>query len=160
MFFAAQTSVAKDIGCIESLKALPPFERACIIIRHYETLHKPCHWPTIGYGHVVQPGEPYRRGIQLTHAQADALMRRDLHKMCSMFRHLGSDSIIAGVLAYNVGPYRLLGSGKQPKSRLLTKLEQGNRDILSEYLSYNRYKGRPHKGLHRRRLVEYMLLFN
>ncbi len=43
---------------VERLMELPPFERAVLIIKHYETLHRPKHWPTIGYGHVVQPGEP------------------------------------------------------------------------------------------------------
>jgi hypothetical protein len=63
-----------------SLMELPPFERAVLVIKHYETLHKPQHWPYIGYGYQVQPGEPYRKGVQLTEQQADALLRKDLRK--------------------------------------------------------------------------------
>ena len=65
-----------------SIMELPLFERAVLIIKKFETLHKPKHWPYVGYGHQVQPGEPYRRGVQLTEEQADALLRKDLAK-CS-----------------------------------------------------------------------------
>ena len=51
-----------------SIMELPLFERAVLIIKKFETLHKPKHWPYVGYGHQVQPGEPYRRGVQLTEA--------------------------------------------------------------------------------------------
>ena len=27
------------------------FERAILIIKKFETLHKPKHWPSVGYGH-------------------------------------------------------------------------------------------------------------
>ncbi len=67
-----------------SIMELPLFERAVLIIKKFETLHKPKHWPYVGYGHQVQPGEPYRRGVQLTEAQADALLRKDLAKFCAL----------------------------------------------------------------------------
>lgn len=46
-----------------SIMELPLFERAVLIIKKFETLHKPKHWSYVGYGHQVQPGEPYRRGV-------------------------------------------------------------------------------------------------
>ena len=61
---------------------LPPFEREVLIIKHYETLHKPKHWPYIGYGHLVLPGESYKRGCQLTEKEADRLLRKDLKNSC------------------------------------------------------------------------------
>lgn len=79
---------------VRRLMELPPFERAVLIIKHYETLHRPRHWPTIGYGHVVQPGEPYRKGVQLTERQADALLRKDLLKFCALYRSYGADSLL------------------------------------------------------------------
>lgn len=79
---------------VRRLMKLPPFERAVLIIKHYETLHRPEHWPTIGYGHVVQPGEPYRKGVQLTESQADGLLRKDLRKFCAMYRSYGADSLL------------------------------------------------------------------
>ena len=79
---------------VRRLLELPPFERAVLIIKYYETRHRPEHWPTIGYGHVVQPGEPYRKGVQLTESQADALLRKDLRKFCAIYRSYGTDSVL------------------------------------------------------------------
>lgn len=140
---------------------LPLFERACELIKYFETLHRPKDYPYVGFGHQVQPGEPYKRGVQLTERQAESLLRKDLLKFCSMFRHLGADSLLCGVLAYNVGPYRILGAGKKyPKSELLKKLERGDRNIFKEYLAFCKYKGRPHEGIRVRRMLELKLLFD
>ena len=46
-----------------------------------------------------------------------------------------------------------------PKSRLLKKLESGDRDIYKEYVSFRCYKGKVVPSIERRRKVEYMLLF-
>ena len=43
-------------------------------------MHHPKDWLYVGYGHQVKPGESYQRGDQLTEAQADALLRKDLQK--------------------------------------------------------------------------------
>ena len=139
---------------------LPPFERAVLIIKHYETLHRPEHWPMIGYGHVVQPGEPYHKGIQLTERQADALLRKDLRKFCAMFNKYDADSLLLACVSYNCGPYRILGNGKDiPQSRLLRKLESGNRDIFNEYVSYCKWQGKEIESIKRRRMLEYLLLY-
>ena len=66
---------------------------------------------------------------------------------------------LLAVLSYNVGEYRLLGYGKQPKSRLVQKLESGDRDIRSEYISFCRYRGKELKALRLRRRVELALLY-
>lgn len=145
---------------VRRLKELPPFERAILIIKHYETLHRPEHWPTIGYGHVVQPGEPYRKGVQLTESQADALLRKDLRKFCALFSRYGADSLLLACVSYNCGPYRILGNGRDiPKSRLLRKLESGNREIFTEYISYCKWQGHKIESIRRRRIIEYLLLY-
>lgn len=136
-----------------SIMELPLFERAVLIIKKFETLHKPRHWPYVGYGHQVQPGEPYRRGCQLTEAQADALLRKDLRKFVSLYKAYGKDAILLGVLAYNCGP------GVVNKSTVLNKLKSGNRDIFKSYTAHCRYKGKFHKQLHLRRLTEFAALF-
>lgn len=136
-----------------SIMELPLFERAVLIIKHFETLHKPCHWPYVGYGHQVQPGEPYRRGVQLTEKQADALLRKDLRKFCALYSKYGKDSVLLGALAYNCGP------GVVNKSSVLRKLKSGNRDIFKSYTAHCRYKGKPHKGLLKRRQMEFAALF-
>ena len=132
---------------------LPLFERAVLIIKKFETLHKPKHWPYVGYGHQVQPGEPYRRGCQLTEAQADALLRKDLRKFCALYRDLGKDSILLGALAYNIGP------GAVNKSRVYKMLKSGNRNIFKAYTSQCHYKGKWHRGLYTRRCTEIATLF-
>lgn len=145
---------------VRRLMELSPFERAVLIIKHYETLHRPEHWPTIGYGHVVQPGEPYRKDVQLTESQADNLLRKDLRKFCALFSKYGADSLLLACVSYNCGPYRILGNGKDiPKSRLLRELESGNRIILTEYISYCKWQGKEIGSIKRRRILEYLLLY-
>lgn len=133
------------------------FEKAVDCIKGFEGWHSGRHHPYIGYGHRLLPGE--RLTCNLTKEQADSLLRADLIKRCSTFRRFGKDALILAVLSYNVGEYRLLGSGKIPKSTLIRKLESGNRDIYQEYISYCRYKGRRHAGLLKRRKTEFALFF-
>lgn len=79
--------------------------------------------------------------------------------MCALFRHLGKDSLLVACLAYQVGPYKLLGYGRMPKSTLIRKLEAGNRDIYADFIRYCRYKGKKIPSIERRRKEEYRLLF-
>lgn len=116
-------------------------------------MHHPKHWPYVGYGHRVLPGEPYRKGCQLTEAQADLLLRKDLRKFCSLYKDYGKDSILLGALAYNIGP------GAVNKSTVLRLLKSGNRNIYKAYCSHCHYRGKWHKGLHTRRLTELGTLY-
>ena len=136
-----------------NLMALDPFERACVLIRHYETLHTVKNWPTIAYGHVVQKGEKFKKR-NYSHAEADRILRKDLSKLCAYYRSYGRDSLLLACLAYNVG------SGRVQNSSILRKLRSGDRDIHREYTSFSKYKGRRHPGLYRRRWLELELFFN
>lgn len=137
-----------------SIMELPLFERAVLIIKKFETLHKPKHWPYVGYGHQVQPGDPYRRGCQLTESQADALLRKDLRKFVSLYKHMGErNAILLGTLAYNVGP------GAVNRSSVYKKLKRGDTNIYKEYTSHCHYKGKWHRGLYQRRCTEILALF-
>lgn len=129
------------------------FERAVEIIKKYETMHSPRHWPLVGYGHMVIKGENFSRNRTLSEKEADALLRKDLLKNCAPFRHLGSDSLLLGMLAYNIG------SGKVKNSTLYKRLASGNRNIRDLYMSYNKYRGKAHQGLTKRRLEEFELAF-
>lgn len=157
MFFVALLTLASATPGAQakrSIMELPPFERAVLIIKKFETLHKPKHWPAIGYGHMVQPKEPYRRGIQLSERQADILLRNDLMKFVSLYKHMGmNDAILLGTLAYNIGP------GAVNKSSVYRKLKNGNRDIYQEYIAHCHYKGKKHSGLLKRRMTEFAALF-
>lgn len=157
MFFVALLTLAAATAAHakRSIMELPPFERAVLIIKKFETMHHPKHWPYIGYGHCVQPKEPYRRGIQLSERQADALLRKDLRKFVSLYKHMGErNAILLGTLAYNIGP------GAVNRSAVYKKLKCGDTNIYKEYTAHCHYKGKFHKQLYQRRMMEYAALFS
>lgn len=131
----------------------PTFEDAIAIIKKYEGLSGPSHWPFVGYGHKVMPGEKFTRGKKLSEAEADALARKDYAKLCAKYREFGADSLLLAALAYNCGP------GVVAKSSVLSKLKAGNRDIEASYISHSRYKGKQLSQLKRRRQEELATLF-
>lgn len=138
--------------------ALPPFERAVRCIKYYEGWHDiKRNYPYIGWGHRILPHEKFRKNLTLQ--QADSLLRSDLRKLCTLFRKYGRDTLLLAVLAYNVGPYKILGNGKFPKSRLMQKIEQGERNIRREYLDFCRWKGKYIASIKRRRQMELLLLY-
>lgn len=145
-FLAAQTPVDRKL-----------FERAVACIKYFEGWHTIRYHPYIGYGHKLLPGE--RLTCNLSRAQADSLLRADLRKRYVTFRRFGKDALLLTALSYNIGEYRLIGSGKIPKSNLIKKLEKGDRDIYKEYISYRKYKGKVIRSIERRRKCEFVLLY-
>lgn len=131
----------------------PTFEDAIAIIKEYESLSGASHWPFVGYGHLVMPGEKFTKGKALTAAQADALVRADYAKLCAKYRSYGADSLLLAALAYNCGP------GVVAKSSVLSKLKAGDRDIEAAYLAHCKYKGKQLSQLKRRRQEELATLF-
>lgn len=129
------------------------FETAIEIIKKYEGLHSPRHWPLVGYGHKVLPGEKIPRSRALTQKEAENLLREDFKKFCRLFRDYGKDSIIMAALAYNIG------NGAAERSTVAKKLKSGNRDIKDNYLSHSRYRGKTLSQLRKRRAEEYERLF-
>ena len=91
--------------------------------------------------------------------QADSLLRADLMAQFDRFKCYGKDALLLSLLAYNVGTGSLLGYGKHPKSRLLRKIETGDRNIFRQYISFCRYKGKVLRGLVKRRNVEFALFY-
>lgn len=130
-----------------------PFEKAVALIKKYETLHQPRHWPFVGYGHKVLPGEKFNRKKALAEAEADALLRKDLKKLCKLFRSYGKDSLLLATLAYNIG------QGAVGRSTLAKKLREGDRNIRDSYISHCRYRGKVHKQIRQRRIDEFEALF-
>ena len=139
------------------LLSLPPFERAIVCIKHLEDLYTWKDYPYVGYRHRLLPRERFTTAM--TERQTDSLLRKDLMKRFASFQRFGKDALLLTVLSYNVGEYRLLGNGKQPKSILVRKLELGDRDIYREYVSFCRYKGKVLRGLIKRRKVEFTLFY-
>ena len=132
------------------------FEMAVACIKHFEGWHNMKTY--VGYGHQVQKGERYSSRT-LTKEQGDLLLRLDLMRNLYLFRSYGKDALLLSVLAYNVGPYAILGTSKRPKSRLLCKIERGDRNIYNEYVSFCRWHGRQVPSIKFRRQVEYDLFF-
>lgn len=133
---------------------LPIFERLVLIVKHYETLYNGnSTWPYVGYGHRKLPGEQYYKGYRMSEAEADALLRKDLRKFCAIYEKYGDAKYLLGALAYNCGP------GVVNKSSVLAKLKREDRNIYNAYTSHCRYKGKFHAQLHRRRIIEFTLLF-
>lgn len=136
-----------------NIMTLPPYERAVLIIKKFETLHRPCHWPTICYGHVVQRGERFAKR-QYSEREADALLRHDLNKMLTFFDGFRkSDALLLAVLSYNIGP------GAVQKSSVYKKLKSGDRNIFKAYTSHCHYRGKFHKGLYSRRCQELAAIY-
>ncbi|MCM1152322.1 MAG: glycoside hydrolase family protein [Muribaculum sp.] len=129
------------------------FETAIEIIKKYEGLHSPRHWPLVGYGHKVLPGEKFSRSRALSEKEADALLRKDFQKFCKLFRSYGKDSIIMAALAYNIG------NGAAERSAVASRLRAGNRDIRDLYLAHSRYRGKTLSQLKKRRIEEFDKLF-
>ena len=138
---------------------LPPFERAICCIRFYEGLHRKKDYPYVGYGHRLRPGERY--SSEMTASEAEALLRKDLKELCSLFRPYGKDSLLLAALAYNIGVFKLLGlDGKYPKSIILKKLDSGDRNIKNDYVQYCHWRGKKIASIERRRYAEFLLLFD
>ena len=126
------------------------FEDAVQLIKKYEGWHHARDQPYVGYGHRLLPTDTFNSDI--SESFADSLLRSDPKKKCAVFRHLGADSLLLGVLAFNVGESKVL------RSKLVRKLEAGDRNIKEEYLSFRMYKGKVVRSLERRRKEEYELL--
>ena len=126
------------------------FEDAVQLIKKYEGWHHARDQPYVGYGHRLLPTDTF--GSVISESFADSLLRSDLKKKCAVFRRFGSDSLLLGVLAFNVGESQVL------RSKLVKKLQTGDRNIREEYLSFRMYKGWVVRSLERRREEEYELL--
>ena len=128
------------------------FEQSVDCIKRYEGWHTVRHYPYVGYGHKLLVGETFT--AEMSKASADSLLRADLLRRCAGFRSFGRDSLLLGILAYNVGETRVM------KSRLVKKLRSGCRDVYREYVSFRLIKGKVSAVLERRRKEEFKLLFN
>lgn len=136
---------------------IPKADIAVEVIKKFEGLHDRSDYPYYGYGHKKLPGE--KLSYSMTEEEAEALLRKDLAVRYKLFRKYGKDALLLTVLSYNVGQGVLLGHGGHPKSRLVRKLEAGDRDIYREYVAYCRYKGKVVRSIERRRKMEFMLLY-
>ena len=152
---------AQDMGGMAELLALfnshPKADIAVELVKKYEGLHDRSDYPCYGYGHRRLPNE--NLSYDMTEEEAETLLRKDLAVRYKLFRKYKKDALLLTVLSYNVGQGVLLGHGGHPKSRLVRKLEAGNRDIYKEYISFRCWKGKPVRSIERRRKMEFLLLY-
>lgn len=152
---------AQNTGETARLLALfnshPKADIAVELIKKYEGMHDRSDYPYYGYGHRKLPNE--KLSYDMTEEEAEALLRKDLAVRYKLFRKFGKDALLLTVLSFNVGQGVLLGHGGHPKSRLVRKLEAGDRDIYKEYVSHCWYKGKWHTTLFKRRRAEFALLY-
>lgn len=127
------------------------FEDAVQLIKKYEGWHHARDQPYVGYGHRLLLTDTF--GTDISESFADSILRCDLKKKCALFRHFEADSLLLGVLAYNIGEDKVF------RSKLIQKLELGDRNVRDEYLSFRKYKGKVVRSLERRREEEYELLY-
>jgi len=109
-------------------------------------------FPTIGFGHVIQPGETFER---VTTQQALALLKADAQREADAVRRAltvpllphQADALIS--LAYNCGGRAIA------RSTLLARLNAGLiTDAAEEFLKWNKIGRAESRGLTRRRIAE------
>ena len=97
---SAQISRREGTDGQAAIYRLPPFERAVCCTKFFEGWHSEKHYPYVGYGHKLLPGERYSART-MTKRQADALLRKDLRKFCAMFRKFRKDSTLLSEISDN-----------------------------------------------------------
>lgn len=112
---------------------------------------------TIGYGHVIQPGENY---TYLTRQQAWDLLKQDITTFSTGVNYQTKDTSISQQefdsfvsFAYNVGIYGF------SSSTLLSDFKAGasSGEIKNEFLRWVNVNGEPYGGLWRRRMDEWQI---
>ena len=147
----------ETVRLLAQFNSHPKADIAIELVKKYEGLHDRSDYPCYGYGHRRLPNE--NLSYDMTEEEAEVLLRKDLAVRYKLFRKYKKDALLLTVLSYNVGQGVLLGHGGHPKSRLVRKLEAGNRDIYKEYISFRCWKGKPVRSIERRRKMEFLLLY-
>ena len=138
------------------------YEAVIEVIKKYETIHGPEHYPYIAYGHMLLP-EDSLLTLPVTEQQADSILRVDLNKKMSYFEGDFKTRLLLGTLSYNVGQYRLIcpkdGSPSSNVARLLMGGKKDLAKIKKEYTSWRKWNGKVIKSIERRRVEEFDLIF-
>lgn len=136
-------------------------DQGIALIKHHEGLRLTAYtdpvgvW-TIGYGHTTAAGPPkVERGMKITDAGADAILRQDLAKFEGYVSNavkvpLNQNEFDALVsFTFNLGP------GNLRSSTLLKKLNAGDRaGAADEFLKWTKAGGKTLPGLVKRREAE------
>jgi len=111
---------------------------------------------TTGYGHTSMAGEPVvKRGLKITHKEAEAILKRDLLKyekaVIDALKHGPTqnqfDAMVS--LCFNIGPKAFAGSS------VVKKFNAGDKAGAADaFLKWNKARGRVLEGLTKRRTAE------
>jgi len=112
-------------------------------------------YPTIGYGHLIKPGEDFSGGI--TQEQASQLLAQDTKtavdavnsKVTASLSQTQFDAVVD--FTYN------LGGGALGQSTLLKNINAGNPVVMENFTDWNHAGGKVVTGLTKRRTDEFNL---
>lgn len=128
------------------------FNDAVEFIINHEGWHGKDHHPFVGYGHKLTKKDRFNHNISRSFARE--LVIKDLKQKCSVFKEFGKDSLLLGILAYNVG------EGNVIRSEMVKKIRSGNRSIYKNYVSFCKANGKIVPSIKNRRIKEYNKFFN
>lgn len=136
------------------------FNEAVKIIKKYETMHGPEHYPYVGYGHMILPGD--NLSLPISESEADSILRVDLKRKMSYFNCGFERNLLLGMLSYNVGQYRLIKKDGSPRSNVARILMSDSVDVAeakSQYTNWRKWNGKVVKSIERRRIEEFNLIY-
>ncbi len=136
-------------------------ENGLSLIKQFEgfssTIYRcPAGYHTIGYGHVLKPGEYFDEGIDKQ--QAEILLHRDVQVAERAVLRLINVPLTDGKFAALVSFVFNLGAGALQRSTLRRKVNRQEHDeVPAEFVKWVYAGGRKLPGLVRRRRCEAML---
>ena len=113
-------------------------------------------FPTIGYGHRLQPGESFPNGV--TELEAQAILTADAGDAEQAVSRLVKVTLTQGQYDALVDFTFMRGSGRLAGSTMLKELNEGHYAVASELLlAWDHAGGVVNSGLKARRIAEYNL---
>jgi lysozyme len=112
-------------------------------------------YPTIGYGHLIKPGEDFSNGI--TPDQASQLLAQDTKTAVDAVNAKVTISLTQSQFDALVDFTYNLGAGALHRSTLLKNLNSGIPVVLKNFTDWNLAAGKAVPGLTRRRTDEFKL---
>ena len=119
----------------------------------------PGGWPTIGYGHVIKPGESFNH--PLSEAEGAQLLLNDLKRASLSIHRLIQVPLTAeqqdALLSFTFN----VGAGALQRSALRCKINRyEHQSVPQELLRWVWAGGRKHRGLIKRRTIEGLIYAN
>lgn len=116
---------------------------------------------TVGYGHLIVPGDGCVIGDFITPVQGSSLLRQDLHVAEQCINDNVSVQLTQNQFDALVSFVYNLGCGNFKKSTLLKLLNNGSSvGAANEFEKWDRAGGVPNKGIHQRRMDERNIFVN